>query len=696
MSERNPDSDKASLSSARVPRIGSLLSESFVLLDVEARSMPEVCELLVERLVEQGVIPAGNASVLMEKILARERVSQTAIGLGATCPHAFVDDLQRPVVLFARLSSPLEMRTPDGTPADFVFLLVGRKEDARGHLESLMQLSRLMQDVEFRRAGHAAETPGEIVGAAMAAERRLRRPSPVKSNLSRAGVEERTGRFAGGVIDDLRRRLPHYGDDFKHGLNLQSLAATIFLFFACLAAAVTFGSVMQVETGGAIGPVEMLLATALCGTAYALFAGQPLIILGGTGPLLVFTAILYQLSKPLGVEFLPLYAWVGLWAALFTIILAVVDASVWMRYLSRFTDEVFVLLIAAIFITEALRLTAKEFHEDTGYATAVSTVILAAGTFGIAMLLRQLRKSTFLRQWARNFLADFGTVIAIVAMCGVAYLMRDETNLPHISVPQGVSLKASEHFVSLGSLPVWAILLASLPGFFAAILIYLDQQITARVVNSPHFQMKKGPGYHLDLLIVGVLTGICSLLGWPWLVAATVRSLNHVTALSKTHTEDSAAGPLVVAEGVIENRLTGLGIHLLIGASIFLVPLLALVPMACLYGIFLYMGVASLAGNQLAQRITLWARDPKLHPPMHFLRKVPTRAVHGFTLIQTSCLALLWVVKTSVLAVVFPLVLALLVPIRLLLLPRIFDEKHLLALDAEETPADEFDREAAP
>jgi hypothetical protein len=79
------------------------------------------------------------------------------------------------------------------------------------------------------------------------------------------------------VIDDLRGRFPHYGGDFEQGLNLPSLAATVLLFFACLAAAVTFGSVMQVETGGAVGPVEMLLATALCGAAYALVAGQPLI-----------------------------------------------------------------------------------------------------------------------------------------------------------------------------------------------------------------------------------------------------------------------------------------------------------------------------------------------------------------------------------------------------------------------------------
>jgi mannitol/fructose-specific phosphotransferase system IIA component (Ntr-type) len=682
--------------STRIPRIGSLLSEEHVLLDIEASTVEEVCGLLVAHVVKHGFVTEEASDELLDKLLAREKAASTAIGLGALCPHAFVDSLGQPVVLFARLTGPLrDAHAPDETPADLVFMLLGRKEDARGHLESLMQISRLLQDATFRQAVHDAETPQAVVTAAAASERRLAAAEP-DSSLSRAGIEARTGRFAGGVIDDIRRRLPFYKDDLKQGLSLRGLAATIFLFFACLTAAVTFGSVMAVETNGAIGPVEMLLATAVCGIAYALLAGQPLIILGGTGPLLVFTAILFQLSDPLGVQFLPLYAWVGIWAGLFTVLLAVFDASVWMRYLTRFTDEVFVLLIAAIFIYEAIRLTAAEFAQDENYATAISTVILVAGTFGIAMSLRQIRKTTLLRQWARNFLADFGTVIAIGAMCFVGYLMRHDTSLPHIVVPDAVSFAVSDHLVPLFDLPPWAIAVAALPGLFAAILIYLDQQITARVVNSPHFNLKKGPGYHLDLLLVGALTALCSILGWPWLVAATVRSLNHVAALVTSHAEDSPHGPHQVSEGVLENRVTGLGIHILVGASLFLVPLLALVPMACLYGIFLYMGIASLTGNQFAQRVTLWARDPKLYPPAHYLRRVPIGKVHLFTLIQASCLGLLWVVKTSVLAALFPLILALLVPVRLFLLPRWFSERHLAALDAEEKVEETTDHEAGP
>ena len=45
-------------------------------------------------------------------------------------------------------------------------------------------------------------------------------------------------------------------------------------------------------SGGAIGAGEMLISTAVCGVLWALFSGGPLIIMGGIGPLLIFTIIL--------------------------------------------------------------------------------------------------------------------------------------------------------------------------------------------------------------------------------------------------------------------------------------------------------------------------------------------------------------------------------------------------------------------
>lgn len=45
----------------------------------------------------------------------------------------------------------------------------------------------------------------------------------------------------------------------------------------------------------------------------------------------------------------------------------------------------------------------------------------------------------------------------------------------------------------------------------------------------------------------------------------------------------------------------------------------------------------------------------KHQPDLIYLRYVPLWKVHIFTLIQLSCLVLLWVIKVSAAAVVFPM-----------------------------------------
>jgi hypothetical protein len=99
----------------------------------------------------------------------------------------------------------------------------------------------------------------------------------------------------------------------------------------------------------------MLIATAIGGTPYALFSAQPITLLGGTGPIVIFTALLYAACQDLGLDFIAVYAWTGIWAGLILIVLAVTNASNLMRFFSRFTDDIFAALVSLIFVIEAVR-----------------------------------------------------------------------------------------------------------------------------------------------------------------------------------------------------------------------------------------------------------------------------------------------------------------------------------------------------
>lgn len=105
---------------------------------------------------------------------------------------------------------------------------------------------------------------------------------------------KRTGRLFGGLINDVKRKLPWYWSDFKDAFVLQSIASIFFLYFACLTPIITFGGLLGEATHNNIATMESLMSGLLCGLLFGFFSGQPLTILGSTGPVLIFENILHD------------------------------------------------------------------------------------------------------------------------------------------------------------------------------------------------------------------------------------------------------------------------------------------------------------------------------------------------------------------------------------------------------------------
>ncbi len=675
-------------------RLKTAIHQGQVILDLVASDVESAIRTTITRMVEQELLVESDADKVRDSLLQREQKAPTAIGHGVAIPHAYIEGIKTQTVVFVRLHHPVNMGAPDGIPTRFMIFLMGPPGAAEEHLDTIAGIARLMSDDEFRYEASAAKSIVDLEEALQHAEARVEPEPTSPPNDVTEGLSYSGGLFR-GIKGDIARRLPHYVDDFRDGLHPKCIGSTLFLFFACLAPAVTFGGVMAVETGGQIGAVEMIVASVFCGIVFALMSGQPLIILGGTGPLLVFTAILYRLCGDLNLPFLASYAWVGIWSALFTLILAVTDASCMMRFFTRFTDEIFSALISVIFIYEAVKSLVSVFQDvDTKqhYDTALLSLLLALGTFYIAISLSKFRRSSYLRPRIREFVADFGPALAISAMTLVSVWLKD-VNLDALPAPdQFGTTNGRGWLVDLSVVPTWAKFAAIGPAILVTVLVFLDQNITGRLVNSPDHRLQKGEAYHLDLGIVGVLIGCCSMFGLPWLVAATVRSLNHVRSLATI--DDVTLPNGETHERIIhtrENRMTGLTIHLLIGLSLLLLPWLKEIPMAVLYGLFLFMGVVSMSGNQFFERLSLWLRDPDLYPVTHYIRRIPIRTIHAFTALQVICLAVLWIVKSSVIGILFPIFIALLVPVRIIA-ARFFSPEALAALDADEEPEEEETR----
>ncbi|XP_076869336.1 sodium bicarbonate cotransporter 3 isoform X4 [Brachyhypopomus gauderio] len=698
------------------------------------------------------------------------------------------DFLERPIVAFIRLSPAVLLTglTEVPVPTRFLFLLLGPFGKGSQYHEIGRSIATLMTDEVFHDVAYKAKDRNDLLSGidefldqvtvlppgewdptirieppknVPSQEKRKMPPLPSGSTQPSEGIKEvehhtgpelqRTGRIFGGLVLDVKRKAPFYWSDVRDSLRLQCLASVLFLYCACMSPVITFGGLLGEVTKNNISAIESLFGASLTGIAYSLFAGQPLTILGSTGPVLVFEKILFKFCSDYGLSYLPLRTSIGLWTAFLCIVLVATDASSLVCYITRFTEEAFAALICIIFIYEALEklvylaeMYPINMHNDldnlTSYTCQCSppanstpeftetwnmsgytpdsinwseldvttcrklhgefvgpacghhgpyipdvlfwSVILFFTTFFLSSFLKQFKTKHYFPTKVRSTISDFAVFLTIMIMVLVDYLVGIPS--PKLNVPATFepTTKGRGWLMDpLDSNPTWTLFAAAIPALLCTILIFMDQQITAVIINRKEHKLKKGCGYHLDLLVVGVMLGVCSLMGLPWFVAATVLSISHVNSL-KLESECSAPGEQPKFLGIREQRVTGLMIFVLMGVSVFMTSVLKFIPMPVLYGVFLYMGVSSLRGIQFFDRIKLFGMPPKHQPDLIYLRYVPLWKVHVFTIVQLTCLVLLWVIKVSSAAVVFPMMVLALVFVRKLL-DFFFTKRELSWLD---------------
>ncbi|XP_013391628.2 sodium bicarbonate cotransporter 3-like [Lingula anatina] len=589
-----------------------------------------------------------------------------------------------------------------------------------------------------------------------------------ETGVSEEIMLSRTGKLFGGLVQDVKRKWSFYASDFKDALHVQCLGTFIFLYFAMLAANMTFGGLLGIATEQRMGNVENLLAAGSCGIVYVLFSGQPLSILGSTGPFLLFEGLFYSFCVENGIDYYPFRFWVGMWTCVILLVVVAFDFSAMVRYITKFTMESFAMLIAIIFVFDAFektfnilneapfkshtappdahlcdcvrrlntsdviissidnvtadvngvikfdpsdvlknanyslyqelthfhdvvvsgcdalggQLEGAECYDHTKYKADVFlfSTWLFMGTFGIIMALKSFQRSGYLHSKVRSLLGDFAVPLAIAAMVTLDRLVDIET--PKLKVPTEVKPSYDRSWIidPMGKNAWWTIVAAILPALLVSILVFLAQQITSVIVNRKENKLKKGGGYHLDIFIVAIQIAVCSALGLPWMVAATVRSMSHVNSLKMT-SECKAPGEKPTFLGVREQRVTGLLVYTVLGCSVLMSSFLNYIPMPILYGVFLYMGVSSLYDKEVVQRVLIMFMPQKYQPDYMFLRHVKTRRVHLFTIIQIVCFALLWVVKSiSIISMAFPLMVLLMCVARKLM-EHIFNMRELFWLD---------------
>uniref|UniRef100_A0AAX7VPS1 Anion exchange protein n=1 Tax=Astatotilapia calliptera TaxID=8154 RepID=A0AAX7VPS1_ASTCA len=749
------------------------MSPGVTILDCEEKTLDTITEKMVSEMVNKKEIRSGDREGVLNSLLQNhsqttDPESQMLTGTDlqkfsvkerVSCPTGIIiylsitdkrtlDFLEKPTAVFVRLKEAvaLDSALEAPEPVRFVFLLIGPSSSDMDYYETGRAMAALMANKVFNQTALQAKSARELINAvskfmdcsivippteikseAMLSsvinfQKKLLQDklqsydlvnnAKVYSIVSRPPIEDplsRTGRPFGGMIRDIKRRYQYYKSDITDALNAQVLAAIIFIYFAALSPAITFGGLLAYKVDNMMGVPELLISTSIQGIIFCFVAAQPVLVIGFSGPLLVFEEAFYAFCKSQGIEYIVGRVWVGAWLVVIVVIIVALEGSFLVRFISRFTQEIFSILISLIFIYETFAKLGRypwhpkveeivTYDNSTGNKTLIVNTIkpsypntallsmcLMMGCFFIAYFLRQFKNGTFLPGKIRRLIGDFGVPIAIVLMTLVDYNVQD-TYTQKLIVPRGLTVSNPEKrgwlinpFGEHKPFPVWLMFASCIPAVLVFILIFLESQITTLIVSKPERKMVKGSGFHFDLLVLVGMGGLSAIFGVPWLSAATVRSVTHANALTVM-----SKGPKPVIEKVMEQRISGIVVALLVGLSVLMEPILKMIPMAALFGIFLYMGITSLNGIQLWDRVQLLLIPKKYHPNEPYATRVSTGRMHLYTAIQVVCLGVLWLVKSSQMSLALPFVLILTIPLRMLMTGHLFTELEMKCLDADD------------
>ncbi|XVF38941.1 hypothetical protein REPUB_Repub20aG0146000 [Reevesia pubescens] len=339
----------------------------------------------------------------------------------------------------------------------------------------------------------------------------------------------------------------------------------MYIFFASAIPVISFGEQLERDTDGVLTAVQTLASTALCGIIHSIMGGQPLLILGVAEPTVIMYTFMFNFAKnrpDLGSKlFLAWTGWVCVWTAILLFLLAILGACSIINRFTRLAGELFGLLIAMLFMQEAIKGLVDEFRiperenpkliefqPSWRFANGMFALVLSFGLLLTALRSRKARSWRYGSGSLRGLIADYGVPLMVLVWTAVSYI-------PAGTIPKGIPRRlfspnpwspgAYENWTVMKDMlkvPVLYIIGALIPATMIAVLYYFDHSIASQLSQQKEFNLRKPP-FHYDLLLLGFLTILCGLIGIP--------PANGVIPQSPMHTKSLAT----LKHQLLRNRL---------------------------------------------------------------------------------------------------------------------------------------------
>lgn len=473
------------------------------------------------------------------------------------------------------------------------------------------------------------------------------------------------------IREDWKRRLPFYVSDWTDAMNYRVIPSVVYIFFANILPAIAFAQDMFDRTEGSYGVNEVLIGSAMGGVVFGLLAGQPLCVVGVTGPITIFTYTIFDIITKKGVNFFAFMCWVDIWAFIMHILIALFNGVRLMRFVTQFSADIFGCFINIIYIEKGIQILIRQFkHENGDQAIALAASYFQIVTalciliFGVSFVLILGKPDGFWGNYfMRKFVADYAMPLLVVFFTGFTFfpgrisdLHSGIQRLPvnHAYQPSETAKQyGREHgwFIHFWNIPVGYVFLAIPFAILLTMLFYFDHNISSIMAQNPKYHFSKPSSFHWDFVVLGFTTLVAGFLGVP--------APNGLIPQAPLHVDSLATGkldPKTKLETVIDQRLTnflqGLAtIGLMTGP---LLKVLHLVPQGVLAGLFFMMGVPGLLNNELIRRLKLLITDPSKRDENDPLNHIPKWHLFLFLFISSLGVAGEVAITQTIAAIGFP------------------------------------------
>ena len=473
-----------------------------------------------------------------------------------------------------------------------------------------------------------------------------------------------------------------YKNDFKIKKYSKIIASICFIFVTHLSCSITYSEWLSKETDLWIGPIEVLLVNSFSGILFSLFGGQPLIILGITGPVVIYTVTMYKISKSLELNFLAFYGFSGFISGLFHILVGLKNWCNIVKYITKFTCELFETLIGVIYTIKGIEILFIIYLNESNNIFLLS-FILSMFIYHFNRTLKSLAKSRFFNETFRRFCSDYSVFLSLFISVGLQFIFPN-INLDRINVGNGTFVPSycnnnncRNWIVNIFDLPYWGFLLGIVSGLILTILFFFDHNIASLLAQQNKFNLKKSPTYNYDFLIIGILIIISSFFGLPPVNGLIPHALLHVKSLVSYDSENN----IYVEEQRISNLVKSILMALLCIPFLFK-NLIGSIPIASLSGVFIIIGIATFE-SEFVDRILLFFEDKSMIKQnlyitgSNILEPVTNKKIKIYTIIQIIILIIIYIITRTIIALIFPLFIGILIPLRIKILPKFFTDDEL-------------------